>query len=78
MPPGDRDRLISESSFEFGRIRDVTARFGLSRSRLYREAALGNIRLVKLGHATLVDLGSVRSFLARLPAATLRAPKTST
>jgi len=41
--------------------------FGLSRSGLYRLAAEGRIRLVKLGCRTLVDAASVRRFLAELP-----------
>ena len=41
--------------------------FGLSRSNLYRLAADGRIRMVKMGARTLVDAGSVRSFLATLP-----------
>jgi predicted DNA-binding transcriptional regulator AlpA len=72
--PG-RERTIAESVPEFARLRDTTARYGISRSGIYRHAALGDIRLVKLGNATLVDLASVRAFMARLPAATLRAPK---
>lgn len=45
---------------------------GLSRSRLYRLAGEGRIRFVKVGGATLVDMASVRTFLASLPAATIR------
>ena len=41
--------------------------FGLSRSNLYRLAAAGSIRMVKIGARTLVDAGSVRQFLATLP-----------
>jgi len=41
--------------------------FGLSRSALYRLAAEGRVRLVKMGCRTLVDAGSVRRFLAALP-----------
>ena len=74
--PGGREPPIDESGPEFARIPYTTARYAISRSGLYREAALGNIRLVKLGHATLVDLASVRAFMARLPAAKLRARKT--
>jgi len=40
---------------------------GLSRSALYRLAAEGRIRMVKLGARTLVDAASVRAFLAELP-----------
>jgi hypothetical protein len=73
--PG-RERAIADSVPEFARIRGTMARYGISRSGIYRHAALGDIRLVKLGNATLVDLASVRAFMARLPAASLRAPKT--
>lgn len=45
---------------------------GLSRSRLYRLATERRIRFVKVGCATLVDMASVRAFLASLPAADIR------
>ena len=45
---------------------------GLSRSRLYILAGEGHIRFVKIGNATLVDMASVRSFLAALPPASIR------
>ncbi len=48
---------------------------GLSRSSIYREAGRGNIRLLKLGRTTLVDMASVRAFLANLPVAPIRAPR---
>ena len=41
--------------------------FGLSRSGLYRLAADGHIRMVKIASRTLVDAASVRAFLATLP-----------
>lgn len=41
--------------------------FGLSRSNLYRLAADGRIRMVKVASRTLVDAASVRAFLATLP-----------
>ena len=41
--------------------------FGLSRSGLYRLAAEGRVRMVKIGARTLVDAASVRAFLATLP-----------
>lgn len=51
---------------------------GLSRSTIYREAARGNIRLLKIGRSTLVCMDSVRAFLANLPAASIRAPQQAT
>ena len=42
---------------------------GLSRSAIYRAAAEGKIKLLKLGRSTLVDMQSVRDFLASLPIA---------
>jgi hypothetical protein len=50
---------------------------GLSRSAIYREASAGHIRLMKLGRSTLVDMASVRVFLATLPDAQLRMPRAS-
>ncbi len=66
---------VSGASPEFARIPNATARFGISRSGLYREAAAGRIRLVKHGAATLVDIASLRTFMARLPAAQIRPSK---
>ena len=43
---------------------------GFSRSALYRAAAAGEIKLLKLGRTTLVDLASVRAYLDRLPCLT--------
>jgi len=45
--------------------------FGISRSRLYRLAAAGQIRLLKLGSRSLVDCESVRRYIATLPPAEL-------
>lgn len=50
----------------------ASALFGLSRSGLYRLAAAGQIRMVKIGSRTLVDASSVRGFLRDLPEAQLR------
>ncbi len=50
---------------------------GLSRSAIYREAGNGRIKLMKLGRTTLVDMASLKAFLASLPAANIRAPKGS-
>ena len=49
--------------------------FGLSRSGLYRLAAEGRVRMVKMGARTLVDAASVRTFLAGLPAVRIGGPK---
>ncbi|WP_201306114.1 helix-turn-helix transcriptional regulator [Roseomonas harenae] len=47
--------------------------FGISRSTVYRLAAAGQIRLIKLGRTTLVDATSVRAFLAAQPTAVIGA-----
>jgi len=60
---------------EYGRIPEACRRYGLSRSRLYLLAGEGLIRLVKVGNATLVDLGSVRDYLAACPTAEISRPK---
>ena len=48
---------------------------GLSRSGIYRAAAEGKIRLLKCGRTTLVDMASVRDFLAALPVAQINTGK---
>jgi hypothetical protein len=63
-----------ETTPEYGRIPEACRRFGLSRSRLYLLAGEGLVRFVKAGNATLVDLGSVREYLAACPPAQVRAP----
>lgn len=62
------------TSAEAGTIADTRARFGIPRSTLYRLAAAGHVRMLKLGRTTLVDFASVRAFLASAPAAALRSP----
>jgi excisionase family DNA binding protein len=65
----------TDASPEYGRIPEACRRYGLSRSRLYLLAGEGVVRFVKVGTATLVDLESVRSYLAACPPAQVRAPK---
>jgi hypothetical protein len=68
----------NETAPEYGRIAEACRRFGLSRSRLYLLAGEGQVRFVKAGFATLVDLGSVRDYLAACPCAQVRSPKSAT
>ncbi len=65
----------TEHTPEFARIPETCRRYGLSRSRLYLLAGEGHVRFIKVASATLVDLGSVRSYLAACPAASIRAPR---
>jgi hypothetical protein len=66
---------IDNTPPEYARVADVTRRYGLSRSRLYLLAGEGVIRFVKVGNATLVDLATVRAYMASCPPAQIRAPK---
>ena len=56
-------------------ISRAVALSGISRSSIYRLAGEGRIRMLKLGRSSLVDMTSVRDFLATLPAANVAAPK---
>jgi excisionase family DNA binding protein len=67
-----RATISNHATPEMARIPDAVRITGLSRSRLYRLASEGSIRLVKVGGATLVDLQSVRAFLAALPDLVIR------
>ena len=53
-------------------IRQACEISGLSRSGIYRAAAAGQIRLIKNGRSSLVDMASVREYLAGLPRADIR------
>lgn len=44
-------------------LSDASAACGLSRSTLYRHAAAGRLRLVRVGGRTLVDAASLRALL---------------
>ena len=55
------------------RVAEAAAFSGLSRSAIYREAARGSIVLLKHGRTTLVDMASLRAFLADLPRAPTQA-----
>jgi excisionase family DNA binding protein len=65
----------TEHQPEYARIPEACRRYGLSRSRLYLLAGEGLVRFVKVGSATLVDLSSVRTYLAARPAAPIRASR---
>jgi hypothetical protein len=56
---------IARLAPEMARIPVACSLFGVSRSWLYREAGSGNVRMVKIGARTLVDLQSVRKQYAR-------------
>jgi hypothetical protein len=60
---------------EYARISDVVNLYGVTRTRLYEEAGAGNIRMVKFGRQTLVDLASLRAFMQCLPEAKIRTPR---
>jgi hypothetical protein len=54
------------------RLPDATRFSGLSRSEIYRRAGTGEIKLLKCGATTLVDVASLRVVVAGLPRAVIR------
>lgn len=56
----------------FGSVRDARRVCGVSRSGLYRLAAIHPSLLRKLGRTTLVDIALLRSILADLPEAKIQ------
>lgn len=69
--PGDAARAAHA---ELAHIQDASAWSGIGRSTLYKRAAAGQIRLVKLGARSLVDMKSLRALMDNLPEASLRKP----
>ena len=59
----------------YGRVPPACARYGWSRSMLYRLAGEGAIKLVKVGGATFVDYASGDAYMAGRPVAPIRAPR---
>ena len=53
-------------------VKEAVRLTGLSRPTLYRHAARGRIVMLKAGRTTLVEMGSLRAFMAVLPVATIR------
>ncbi len=62
----------TDTAPEMGRIPEASARFGVSRSALYRLAPQHPGLFVKMGAATLVNFAMLRAILANLPAANIR------
>ena len=48
---------------------------GMGRTRVYEELAKGNLRAVKLGSRTLIDVEAGLAWLRSLPPAPVREPK---
>ena len=72
MPPRDFEttKTASGSAKNAGE-----PRYGWSRSRLYRLASEGAVKLVKVGGATFVDYASADAYMAGRPVACIRAPR---
>ena len=82
MPPRDFETTkaaIGPAKYagepRYGRIPAACARYGWSRSRLYRLAGEGAVKLVKVGGATFVDYAAADAYMASRPVASIRAPR---
>ena len=58
-----------ESSVYYEPIAKFVARSGISRPVVYREIAKGNLRAIKLGKSTLIDVPAALAWMKTLPAA---------
>jgi excisionase family DNA binding protein len=58
--PSEHSRTATPLAYT---LNSAAAASGLSRSTLYRHAAAGRLRLVKVGGRTLVDAASLRSLV---------------
>ena len=57
---------------EYARIDDACAWATVGRTTFYRLVAAGEVRLIKVGSRSLVDMRSLRAMLARRPEAAVR------
>ena len=53
----------------FASVQDLTQIIGLGRSNIYEMLARGDLRAIKIGKRTLVDVTAARQFMAAQPAA---------
>lgn len=60
---------------KYATIPDWTKLTGQSRTSTYLDIGRGNLRAIKLGKRTLIDVEHGLAYLARMPAATIAAPK---
>jgi hypothetical protein len=60
---------------QFARLPQWCRMSGMSRSASYVELGRGNLRAVKCGNATLIDVPHGLAWLRSLPPAQIRAPK---
>jgi excisionase family DNA binding protein len=57
-------------------VADAMALAGLGKTSIYRLAAAGQFRIRKVGRRSLIERAEFASYLANLPAASLKQPKT--
>ena len=56
------------------RVTEAIRISGISRSELYRRLAKGEIEAVKIGKSILINVASLRAFVANLPCAEFAPP----
>jgi excisionase family DNA binding protein len=71
-PPADSSHDIA---VEYAAMRGITQRFGISRPTQYVLLGSGQIAAVKSGGRTLINVASVRRYLARCPRAAIAPPR---
>jgi hypothetical protein len=66
--------MASETIYtpDYATIRQFGARTGMSRWAIYTELSNGNLRAVKRGKSTLIDVQHALAWLASLPPAKIR------
>ncbi|SUS03292.1 hypothetical protein DF3PB_10045 [uncultured Defluviicoccus sp.] len=65
----ESDMSGNPSTPKFAKIRDVCILYGLGRTKVAELIKSGQLRAVKIGSATLVDIEAADQFFAQLPTA---------
>jgi hypothetical protein len=75
--PTQKGEFTTENTTDcvFYTIADWCRRTGMSRSGTYEAMARGNLKAIKLGHRTLIDVRHGLDWLSALPAAVIGKPK---
>jgi excisionase family DNA binding protein len=63
-----------DDAAEHASLAAIRARFGISRTGLYRLLGRGEISAVKFGRRTLIRVGTIRDYMAAAPPAIISPP----
>ena len=59
--------MTTQTTPAYAPVKAIIAEYGLSKSTLHRKLTAGQIKGKKIGRSTLIDVASLRDYLATCP-----------